>query len=259
MNIPLHFRKYLDQTISDYFYDNSWHFTLSFCSNHWDILVKILLYSVGPSDSDKLIWPPSPSGSCTAKCAYNHLRDKHPTVNWGNWIWSSFIPPRKSIMVWRDKLHIIGPSVCPLCFKSEDNIDHLFVSCAFSHQICHKAFSAFNVIFLNHTSFGELCSYAMRQVFSPQLLSLWRAMFINILWYIWSSRNRYLFENIRPSIWKITASLWADIQETNKLSIGHMFNSQEDLLCLHAIHIIGHRRRPLAFWKFIGICLLLAG
>lgn len=101
----------------------------------------------------------------------------------------------------------------------------------------------FKVIFLDHTSFGELCSYAMRQVFSPQLLSLWRAMFINILWYIWSSRNRYLFENIRPSIWKITASLWADIQETNKLPIGHMFNSQEDLLCLHALHIIGHPKK----------------
>lgn len=89
------------------------------------------------------------------------------------------------------------------------------------------------------TSLGELFHYAMLLKFSPQLLSLWRSMFVNVIWYIWSSRNKLLFDNIRPSFWNITASLWADIKVTNFLPIGHMNNSQEDFLRLHSLKLIG--------------------
>lgn len=90
------------------------------------------------------------------------------------------------------------------------------------------------------SSFGEFCIAAMNLVFSPQILSLWRSMFVNVIWYIWNSRNKFIFEDIRPSTWSITASIWADLHETNGLSIGHMYNSLDDLLHLHSLHLKGH-------------------
>lgn len=251
LHIPSHLRNLLNQSIPDYFFNNTWHFTLRFCTKHWNILEKILLYSMGPDNSDKIIWPTSPLGNVTAKIAYNHLRQKHPTVRWGKWIWSSFIPPRKSFPVWRaindklplwNKLHFTGP-ICLLCFKTEETIDYLFVTCDFALQIWLKTYSAFNISITHSSSFGDLCIAAMKLVFSPQILSLWRSMFINIIWYIWNARNKFIFENIRPSSWFITASLWADLQETNKLSIGHMYNSQDDLICLHSLHLRGHPKK----------------
>lgn len=65
-------------------------------------------------------------------------------------------------------------------------------------------------------------------------------MFVNTIWNIWNARNKLIFENVLPSTWHITASLWADIKEINKLSIGHMHNSQDDLLRLHSLRLCGH-------------------
>lgn len=241
--------KFLTQSISDYYYNSSWHFTMNFCNNHWDIVEKILLYSLGPANSDTVIWPSSPSGKLSSKLAYDLVRKKHPTVSWGNWIWSSFIPPRKSLTVWRaindklptwDKLHLDGPSICCLCFKSEENIDHLFVYCEFATQIWQKVFAAFNISCLPNSSFGEFVLAAMNLNFSPQILSLWRAVVVNVIWNIWNSRNKFIFEDCSPSTWLLTASLWADLQDTNSHSIGNIHNNMDDLLCLHNLRLRGH-------------------
>lgn len=174
-------RKLLDQRISDYFFDNSWHFSLSFCKNHWDIVVKILLYSLGPVKSDTIIWPPSPSGKISTKIAYDHVRNKQPIVSWGNLIWSSFIRPRKSLTLWRaiydrlptwNKLHFEGPLICPMCFKFGENIDHLLVNCEFAQQIWQKVLAAFSISFMPYSSFGEFFIAASKMKFSPQILSL---------------------------------------------------------------------------------------
>lgn len=204
----------MDQTISQYFYDNSWHFTLNFFTEHWDVLVDILLYPLGLENSDKMIWRLSPLGSVTAKTSYSQLRRKHPKVNWGSWIWSSFVPPRKSITFWRaindklptwDKLHFRG--LCPLCRKAEEIVDHIFVICDFAQQLWQKVQSAFNISLMIPSSFGEFRLSAMNVVLSPQLLLLWRFVFVNCIWSIWNSRNKFIFDNVRPSVWHSTSAL----------------------------------------------------
>lgn len=74
--IPNHVKERLNHTISQYYFDDSWHFTLSFCIDYWDILTDILSYPLGPANSDTIIWPPSALGTITAKTAYSRLERK---------------------------------------------------------------------------------------------------------------------------------------------------------------------------------------
>lgn len=137
----------------------------------------------------------------------------------------------------------MGPSICPLCLKAEENVDHLFVYCDFAQLLWTKVLSAFNISIQEPSSFGQFCLSAMKTIVSPPLLSLWRFVFVNGVWSIWNSRNKCIFENTRPSIWQSTAALWADLREIYQLQIGHMNNSQEDLLRLRSLHLNGHPKK----------------
>lgn len=207
-------------------------------------------------------------GQDFAKIAYNHIRNSHPVVKWGKWIWSPFIPLRKSLTLWRaindkllswDKLHFEGPSICPLCFKAEENIDHLFVSCDFAQQIWQKVLSAFDIAYMPQSSFGEFFITAMKLIFSPQILSLWRAVFVNVIWNIWNSRNRVIFDNCKPSAWFVTASLWADMQETNSSPLVTCSIVWTICFVYTSFTSRGTQVNHLAFKKFAGNFLLLVG
>lgn len=152
-----------------------------------------------------MIWPLTPLGSVTGKTSYSQLRRKHPKVKSGSWIWSSFIPPRKSITVWRvindkhpswDKIHFRGPLVCPLCLKYEEAWIIFLFFVILTQHLWQTILFAFNISLMLPSSFGELCLTAMNVVLSPQLLSLWRFVFVNGIWSIWNSRNKFIFDNV---------------------------------------------------------------
>lgn len=151
----------LDQTISNYFFDNAWHLTLNFCIQYWEVLVDILLYHMGPDKADIDL--------ATFSLGFSH--GKVFLFTYSEKISKSMlrhldlesILPRKSITVWRaihdklrtwDNLHFKGPSVCPLCFKEEENVDHLFIFCEFAQQLWQRILSAFNISIKFPTSFG---------------------------------------------------------------------------------------------------------
>lgn len=183
------------------------------------MLVDSLLYHLGPDNSDMMIWPISSFGSATTQNSYSQLRRKQPKVSWGSWIWSSFIPPRKSLTVWRaihnklptwDNLFFMGPSICPLCLKAEENVDHLFVYCDFAQLLWTKVLSAFNISIQEPSSFGQFCLSAMKTIVSPQLLSLWRFVLLmafglfGILVINASSRTHVLLSgNQQQHYWRI--------------------------------------------------------
>ena len=81
-------------------------------------------------------WMLEDSGSLIEKAARKFFKDSNPTCQWGKLIWTSSIPPAKTLVLWKvlhkrlpiDKdIQVRGISLCSmcsLCRKQEESISH---------------------------------------------------------------------------------------------------------------------------------------
>lgn len=93
-------------------------------------------------EQDTPNWILKDSGHFTLKSTRKFFLDPRVLCGWGNIIWSQYIPPSKNLVIWKvfhgrlptDQhiqhrgLHIC--SMCTLCEKQEESIQHLFLECA---------------------------------------------------------------------------------------------------------------------------------
>jgi len=77
-------------------------------------------------------------GRFTLKLARTFFLDPKAPYGWGKFIWSSYLPPSKTLVIWKvfhgqlptdqhiqnKGLHIC--SMCTFCEKHEESIQHLF-------------------------------------------------------------------------------------------------------------------------------------
>ncbi|KAL8523962.1 hypothetical protein ACS0TY_013791 [Phlomoides rotata] len=85
---------------------------------------------------------------------------------------------------------------------------------------------------------------ATRFQFGKQLSYLWRVAFITTLWMIWRARNKFIFEDIHPTIHECLTFILASIRETDLLALGHMDGSVRELVILGRLRLSG-RPPPL--------------
>lgn len=91
-------------------------------------------------------WRMEDSGVLNQKATRNFFSSPS-TCDWGMLIWSSFIPPTKSLVLWKvihkrlptdnevQKRGVVLCSLCSLCREQEESIDHLFFSCPSAYFI----------------------------------------------------------------------------------------------------------------------------
>ncbi|GER47703.1 RNA-directed DNA polymerase (reversetranscriptase)-related family protein, partial [Striga asiatica] len=101
LGIPVGWQDTFTDTIGDYYYEDTWHFTEDFITRHTDIVIDILSYPMSQDTRDLCIWTGVPSGKLTAKTAYSYCRHRFPSVRWGRWIWSGHMEVRRSLLTWR--------------------------------------------------------------------------------------------------------------------------------------------------------------
>jgi len=89
-------------------------------------------------EEDTPNWTLKDSGNFTLKSTRKFFMDPEVPCGWGKIIWSKYIPPSKTLVLWKlfhgwlptDQhiqhigLHIC--SICTLCEKLEESIQHLF-------------------------------------------------------------------------------------------------------------------------------------
>jgi len=87
-------------------------------------------------------WTLDESGHFTLKSARTFFLDPRVPCGWGKIIWSSYIPPSKTLILWKvfhwqlptdqhiqnRDLHMC--SMCLFCGKQEESIKHLFFKCS---------------------------------------------------------------------------------------------------------------------------------
>lgn len=256
IEIPTHLRHHFDFAISDYVTNDSWDLIPEFVAAYPEVAYDIFNYQLAPAGEDTRIWTSSRDGTTSSAIFYQHLRPSFPTVNWGDWIWSSYIPPRRSITTWKaihnklptlDNLRTIGfmgPSICIFCMSNEEDMDHMLVRCTFTHTIWLRIFDIFHLTMPDFNGFHELVLFAMARRFSTQVSALWRLVFVTLVWILWSTRNRWIFENKQFSISSVLHRLLRTVHEQGNLLKGTMYNSVDDLMTLHTFGITGCSRPP---------------
>ncbi|KAL8537631.1 hypothetical protein ACS0TY_012667 [Phlomoides rotata] len=87
--------------------------------------------------------------------------------------------------------------------------------------------------------FGYWFLQAIRCVFSPQILALWRLCVVTGIWLIWDQRNKIIFEGFCLRDSTLWANIWALIREFGANITATMHNSPIDLAILAACKVQG--------------------
>ncbi|XP_019423031.1 PREDICTED: uncharacterized protein LOC109332502 [Lupinus angustifolius] len=148
MNIPLLLQASLKATCASFIDGNHWLIPKLIKDSFPSICSKIAATKI--VDHDQLIWKASADGSLSMKMAYSTFSHNHNSLSWSKLIWTDFIPPSKSFLVWRliharlptdENLMIRGcamASVCSLCFKHTEDSTHLFLNCIYATSLWNQ-------------------------------------------------------------------------------------------------------------------------
>ncbi len=102
------------------------------------------------TEPDGVRWRWDRGGRFSARSAYNFLVFDAVDDNRVKHLWSIKIPPKVKIFLWiaaRNRLLTadnlakrgwIGPSVCCLCGRASENLEHLFFQCSFASHVWNQ-------------------------------------------------------------------------------------------------------------------------
>lgn len=150
VEIPLNSRTGLTKKVSDFRSETGWIFGAHFAEEFPGICEDIVAVKIVTSAMDTLVWTGDKSGQITTKAAFECCWTPFPIVNWGSWIWASFIPPTRSMLLWRlvrgnlptanvlASWGVAGPSICVFYRSNSETRDHMFSTCSFASAIIHK-------------------------------------------------------------------------------------------------------------------------
>ena len=146
----------------------SWNLGLrrNVSDNEFDNVATILetlpSWGAPTNDHDSLEWNPSATGNFTTKSTFVKLTKKSlaivvPLVCY---IWKTKVPKKVKFFLWllanrslntHEKLQkkkiqhtMFSFWMCCLCFKEEENLDHLFLPCIFTRKAWNTSFRIFN-------------------------------------------------------------------------------------------------------------------
>lgn len=81
----------------------------------------------------------------------------------------------------------------PFCGEDFETVTHVFLDCALAKEIWAKSPFRFEIQDRNHNEFGAWCHHLFSLLDAEQ-----RGLVMSILWGIWNSRNKWVFEKRRP-------------------------------------------------------------
>ncbi|XP_057770242.1 uncharacterized protein LOC130990061 [Salvia miltiorrhiza] len=258
LSIPHFMHDYLQFSVQDYYYDGLWHFSASFVNKFPDIVADILLVPMG-EEQDARFWKHSLKGEVSAALAFSSKCHRFPKVKWGKWIWEGYIPVRRSILCWR-VLHerlptmdilirqgLTAPNGCPICYLEAESISHIMWSCSKVRPLWIALLSWFGKEdFLNSLDIHSFLVIAWNTHFSAQVLAIWKAAILTLMWKIWDARNATIFEDLQFSNQSILAFVKAFLKEldVNFQKLGTMDNTWSDYLITRELGVRGRVAPP---------------
>ncbi|GAU38423.1 hypothetical protein TSUD_396030 [Trifolium subterraneum] len=223
-----HVRHLLTSTVSDYINNGHWTFPPEMF-HHFNVINLVQQVTIPlVACQDKLLWKHTDTGDLQLKEAYFFKLQQFQDLHWAKSIWSSDIPPSKSILAWR-LMHDKVPT--------DENL-----------KLRVKIWSWFANsldLVLQFTSMDDMWKICDLS-WSPQCKIVVIAALINLLNTIWFARNQARFNNKiitwQSAISMITASTVMTGNNTSKTSS----NSIRDFIILKHFKVnIHHPRAPV--------------
>lgn len=241
IDIPAGDRVALNQDIAAFHLNQTWVLGEHFVHEFPDICEVIVAVRIPREAKDELVWSLHKSRNVTSKTAYNICRSRYPTVSWGAWLWSSFILPSCSTLVWHliwgklptaevlAGLGVAGPLICVFCRMDVDTMDHIFSSCSFASTIIGRVAGLFGERI--DTSFGilDVLLQIMQKDFGLRTARVWRFAWVTSFWILWGARNKVVHSNERPHLERFLVQLIVYVQEINSVDLGFNYNSTSEL------------------------------
>lgn len=248
VGIPISLRRHFNYYVSDYFINGTWNIEYTFSNTFPEIVEDIRKHKLLDGYNDKRIWEKSLHGDLSSKLSYCLLSSHYPEVSWGSWIWQSFIPKCRSTTIWK-AIHnrlltwnrirfwgVVGPSWCCLCHKSEEDIDHLFITCTFSNFLLSNICKIFGFTHLHYTDLNTFLLQAMLHKASDQVENAWCFVIVTYVWLIWHIRNFITFDGRSFNTCDIMTRFWSHMRELNHLPHG-MVQHLDNTCALDAFRI----------------------
>ncbi|OVA08152.1 Reverse transcriptase zinc-binding domain [Macleaya cordata] len=195
-------------------------------------------------DEDQLLWLKTPSGNFTAKSAYNLLSQREPSsstnstdgesFNWKGYWQLKGISPRVHLFLWRiltkslalkSSIARFNSSVdpsCPMCHLSLETYDHLFLKCDIARQIWFG--SDIGLVIDRNDPLTNLRRIFNQWISSPNTLEIAKRG-CALLWTLWKSRNRVVFDNAQIDITQIIREAHRIYHEHQAPPIFHGLNN----------------------------------
>lgn len=238
--------------VSNFIVNGHWHLPPDFHLLYPVLHSKITSIHLPPHPQpDILVWQSSIDGSLSFKNAYNHFSPPSK-LQWTNNLWSSFILPRFSTLLWRvlhnklptqTALQVRGhqlASRCEICGSNIESANHLFIQCPFANLLWNWLFDTFALHFRQFHDAMSLWLYANKCDMSSQTFHLWIFGIQCCFYIIWKARNQSIFHNVRPIISKWLHYLKSRIHDISSVAPGNMHNSVADLAILKSLGVPGH-------------------
>ena len=254
----------LDSRAVDFVGHNFINLPQSFCAR-FPVLVEDIKQVV-VRDDDYLLWRGSVLGEVSVADAYKLLQDDRVVYNWGKTLWSKYIPPSRSFLLWRlfhgklpteDLLSLKGlylTNCCRFCYKGPDSIHHVFLECSLAQALWNAISSLFRRRIKLDGSVLDLWLKSCKEKFSPQLRVLWQVALASAFWALWYVRNCCIHEEGRMTIHQVLSIVWSSVREANKLGSASIANKIDELQILHSLRIVGRPSRAPriieVLWKF---------
>ena len=160
-----------------------------------------------PDEEDSIKWLGSRSGSFTFASAWNMARTHRVQQPWSHLIWHPYIPKSYSFLCWRifwrrlstlDRVvahHQEVDPTCCFCAQHVETVDHLFLACAFTHDLWRRCCMGLHIAYEHGDVTLEMIATRFLMVSgSSRRCTLARLALLTWVFSVWEERNARLFD-----------------------------------------------------------------
>lgn len=171
--------------------------------------------------------------------AYDYFRPKGEKIVWAKDVWSSYIPPKLSFILWlsaktklltKDRLQFLEiDNRCILCQDLSESVQHLFFQCSMSREIWGHIKR-----WLGITRAMSTIPSALKWIKKEGHGTSWQCKAKKIalastVYHIWTARNRLIFEDLRPNPDSIVIRIKTQVYKVMFSLYPHVLNHYESL------------------------------
>lgn len=216
----------------------------------------LLSVSLRRDRKDGWTWNNNPTVPYSVKEAYGCLLlgQDPPEADVFNFLWSKWIPSKVNAFGWRLLLNRIqikdnllnrgstfqgGNVNCEFCEGTLETASHCFLSCRIIYKIWGGCYNWLGVnCVLPHNAFDHLRQH-VGLGYSKKRSMVWQVIWFAVVWIIWKSRNKKIFEGVQINLEKIHEDIiftsWKWLRGRHKGFTHTLYDwSQQPMFCINS-------------------------